>query len=69
MQQESKIEDLEMKLDDALTRVFDRIEKIEKKHDSTSCLLRHVWQLCNRQQELIQKQGSQISTLLKRLNK
>jgi hypothetical protein len=69
MSQETKVENLEIRMDDALTRLLNRMDKLEKQHNATSSLLRHVWELSNRQQELLQRQGSMISGLLKKLNK
>jgi len=65
---EKKIEQVENRMDDALTRLLDRMDKLEKQHSATSCLLRHVWDLCNKQQDLLQRQGSQISHLLRKQN-
>jgi|GWRWMinimDraft_7_1066015.scaffolds.fasta_scaffold38818_1 hypothetical protein len=65
---EKKIEQVETRMDDALTRILNRLDKLEKQHSATSCLLRHVWDLCNKQQDLLQRQGSQISHLLRKQN-
>jgi prefoldin subunit 5 len=60
---------IEERLNTAIYNLHDRIEKINKRHDSTSWLLRHTMQKLYVAEEKIQRQGSQIASLKKKLEK
>ena len=63
----SQIGKLEDRMDSALMKMLDRIEKLEKQQNATSWLLSHAMEKLYISEQKVQRQGSQIASLKQEL--